>query len=405
VRKILQLARNDLRLTARERASFFWMLLFPVVLMWFFGQVGGGQSGPPKVTLTVVDRDGGWLARALVAQLAGGNVTIRELTPAAAATPKDKVRTLTIPQGFTANVLAGKQQPLRIVREERADRDFSRAADVRLLRAVTRTLGLLVEMNAAGKLPPKTDRAGAGQGGGAAGGGGPGLADAAAAADFTRLAARPRLVSLAVSTAGHGRPVPAGTAQSVPGILTMTVLMMTVIYGGVFLTIERREGMLRRQVTLPLSRPALVLGKLAGRLLVAALQVAVLLAAGRFLFGVDFGSSPAALALLLAAYAFCVAGIATFCGAVFRTPEQASAIGWIASMVMAALGGCWWPSEVMPRWLWRAAHVFPTAWAMDAFHALISFGRGLDAALLPAAVLLAFGVVFSALGARFLKPA
>jgi ABC-type multidrug transport system permease subunit len=185
----------------------------------------------------------------------------------------------------------------------------------------------------------------------------------------------------------------------------MTVLMMTLIYGGVFLTVERREGMLRRQVTLPLSRRELILGKLAGRMLIAGIQVVVLLAVGRFVFAVDFGSSPAGLALLLAAYVFCAAGFATFFGAVLRTPEQAGAVGWISSMVMAALGGCWWPSEIMPRWLWRAAHVFPTAWAMDAFHALISFGRGLDAVLLPAAVLLAFGSVFSLLGARFLKPA
>jgi ABC-type Na+ efflux pump permease subunit len=386
VRKILLLARNDLRLTMRDRASFFWMLVMPVLLMWFFGQMGGGQSGPPKVALTLVDRDGGWLARAFVRQLAAGNVNLREIAPADFAAAKDKVRTLTIPAGFTAKALAGEQQKLRVERDEKADSDFSRAAEVHVLRAAARTLGLLVEMNAAGKLPPKVDAA-------------------TAAAEFDRLAARPRQVSLAVSTAGHGRPVPGGTAQSVPGTLTMVVLMMTLIYGGVFLTIERREGMLRRQVTLPLSRRQLILGKLAGRLLVAAGQVAVLLAVGRFVFSVDFGRSPAGLALLLVAYAFCVAGLATLFGAVLQTPEQASAVGWIASMVMAALGGCWWPSEIMPRWLWKAAHVFPTAWAMDAFHALISFGRGLEAVLLPAAVLLAFGAVFSLLGARFLRPA
>ncbi len=100
-----------------------------------------------------------------------------------------------------------------------------------------------------------------------------------------------------------------------------------------------------------------------------------------------------------------MAGIATFLGSVVQSPEQASAVGWISSMIMAALGGCWWPSEVMPRWLWSAAHLFPTAWAMDAFHSLISFGRGLDAVLLPAAVLLGFGAVFSLLGARFLRAA
>jgi ABC-type multidrug transport system permease subunit len=228
-------------------------------------------------------------------------------------------------------------------------------------------------------------------------------ANPAPAAEFARLGARPPLVRLEVSTAGQGRPVPGGLAQSVPGILTMLVMMMTVIYGGVFLTLEKRGGMLRRQVGLPVSLGQIFAGKLVGRLMVAGCQAVVLLLAGRLIFHVDFGSSPAGLALLLASYIFAVAGLATLFGAILRTPEQASAIGWIASMVMAAMGGCWWPSEIVPRWLWRAAHVFPTAWAMDAFHSLISFGKGIEAVVLPAAVLFAFGLAFSALGARYLK--
>ena len=72
-------------------------------------------------------------------------------------------------------------------------------------------------------------------------------------------------------------------------------------------------------------------------------------------------------------------------------------------MVLAGLGGCWWPSEVMPPWLWNVAHALPTAWAMDAFHALISFGSGLDAVVLPSTVLVGFGLLFSVLGGRFLR--
>ncbi|HEU5321915.1 MAG TPA: ABC transporter permease, partial [Methylomirabilota bacterium] len=212
-------------------------------------------------------------------------------------------------------------------------------------------------------------------------------------------------VRLDVTTAGRGRPVPAGLAQSVPGTLTMIVLMMTMIYGGIFLAIEKRSGLLRRQMGLPIGRGGLIAGTLGGRLLVAGVQIVVLLLAGRLIFDVDFGASPAGLALLLTTYAFSVAGLATFFGAVFRTPEQAAATGWVTSMVMAAMGGCWWPGEIVPRWLWHAAHIFPTTWAMDAFHALISFGRGIEGVVLPAAVLLGFGLVFSALGARLLDPA
>jgi ABC-2 type transport system permease protein len=191
--------------------------------------------------------------------------------------------------------------------------------------------------------------------------------------------------------------------MSVPGNLTFFVLMTTVIYGAVFLTIEKRDGMIRRQLTLPISRTALLGGKVLGRMLVAAVEVAVLLLAGRFLFGLHFGSSAGGLALLLAAYAFAVAGISTFLGAVLDTPLQASSVGMLVSLVMAGMGGCWWPSEIMPEWLRTAAHVFPTSWAMDGLHALISFGKGVDAVLLPSAVLLAFGGVFALWGAARLR--
>jgi ABC-type multidrug transport system permease subunit len=374
-RQILVLAANDLRLTVRDRAALIWMLLLPLALMWMFGAMNRGGGGPQKVSLAVEDRDGGWLARALVKELPGERIELAEVHPGPVppgGKQEPPPRTLVIPQGFTANVLAGRQQKLVLLKASGAREEFSLAAEAHVVRAIVRVVGRLAE-----------------------GGTDPGA--------FSTLAGRPPLVSVAVTTAGGGHPVPSGFAQSVPGTLTMTVLMMTLIYGAVFLTLEKRQGMIRRQATLPLARGTVFLGKLAGRLLIAGVQAVLLLAVGRFLFGLSWGSSPGGLALLLGAYLLAVAAISTFLGAILSTPEQASAVGWISSMLLAALGGCWWPSEVMPRWLWRAAHVLPTPWAMDGFHALISFGRGIDAVVLPAAVLLGFAVVFAVLGSRFLR--
>jgi len=372
---LAHIAGNDLRLTARDRASFLWMLLLPLALMWMFGAMNSG-GGPRKASLAVEDRDGGWLARALVKELAGERIELVEVPPGPAVAsgkkPEPPPRTLVIPQGFTANVLAGRQQKLVLAKASGAREEFSLAAEVDVVRAIVRVVGRLAE-----------------------GGTNPG--------GFSTLAARPPLVSVAVSTAGGGHPVPSGFAQSVPGTLTMTVLMMTLIYGAVFLTLEKRQGMIRRQATLPLPRGTIFLGKLLGRLFIAGAQAVLLLAAGRLVFGLSWGSSPGGLALLLGAYLLAVAALSTLLGAILETPEQASAVGWISSMLLAALGGCWWPSEVMPRWLWRAAHVLPTPWAMDGFHALISFGHGIDAVILPAAVLLGFAVVFAVLGSRFLR--
>src|SRR6186713_22296 len=123
MRKVLGLALNDLRLTVRDKASFFWLLALPIGLMAFFGMFGGG-AGSGKARLTVVDEDGGWLAKAFVAQIAGPQVEVVPPEPG-----KPKVRTLVIPKGFTDNVLAGKQQTLAVEKDKDADTGFSMAAE------------------------------------------------------------------------------------------------------------------------------------------------------------------------------------------------------------------------------------------------------------------------------------
>ncbi len=385
---VLRLAWNDVRLAIKDRGSFIWMLLFPVVMMWFFGTGFSGPGGPPRISLTVDDRDGGWLARALVDELVDEQIALAEVGKGDGEVPR--VRTLVLPAGLTEKVLAGEQQTVRLEVDSDADATFGMGAEVHVRRAIVRVLGRLLELELAtpGGVEPADGAA----------------ADAGTEDRYLELASAPALVGLAVSSAGAGRPqVPSGFAQSVPGTLTMLVLMMTLIYGGIFLIQEKQQGMLRRQLSLPLSRGQVILAKLLGRLMIAGLQIVLLLFVARMLFGLSLGSSPAGLLMLTGSFAVAVACLSILLGAVCSTAEQASTVGWILSMVLAGLSGCWWPSEVMPEWLQTAAHVLPTAWAMDGFHALISFGRGVEGVWLPSLVLVGFGVLFGVLGTRFLR--
>jgi len=385
MRSVWKLALNDLRLTVRDRSSFVWMLAMPIAMMWLFSGIGGGGSGAaPQISLTVVNHDDGWLSTALIDELDTEGVSLARLTPDTAEGVEEKVRSLIIPEGFTSGVLAGVQQTVRLEREPGSSASFGMAADVHVTRAIVRLLGRVIEL----------DQSDANL---------PGEGEPEVPESFHKLGERPRLVDLAVSTAGRGRPVPRGAAQSVPGNLTFVVMMMTLIYGAVFLTVEKSEGMLRRQMMLPISRTTIFLGKLFGRLLMAAIQIVLLVLAGRFLFDISWGNTLPGLIMVLASYSLAVAGLSTLLGAVLSTPAQASSVGWIGSMILAALGGCWWPAEVMPDWMRTVSYALPTGWAMDAFHSLITFGHGFSELLLPSAVLTGFGIVFSALGARFLR--
>lgn len=372
------LAVNDLRLTMKDRTSLLWMLLLPLALMWFFGQAGG-SGGPPKISLSVDNQDGDWVAEALLEELDADQLNLQLVGEDPEA---EHIRTLVLPADLTETLLAGESQTLRLELDPDASASFGRGAEVHIFRALVRLQGRLLELDILAPEDTPSEELELG---------------------FQRLRELPPKVLLEVSNAGQGVAVPQGFAQSVPGMLTMIVLMMTLIYGGVFLILEKQQGMLRRQATLPMSRFSIVLGKILGRLLIAALQTTVLLSAARLLFDFELGSSWPGLLMLCASYAVAVSGLSVLLGAVLKTPEQASTVGWISSMVLAGLGGCWWPSEVMPQWLQLAARALPTSWAMDGFHSLISYGRGAAAVLTPSMVLLAFGLLSAAVAVRYLR--
>jgi ABC-2 type transport system permease protein len=67
---------------------------------------------------------------------------------------------------------------------------------------------------------------------------------------------------------------------------------------------------------------------------------------------------------------------------------------------MDALGGCWWPLEIVPDFIKVVAHLVPTAWAMDALHQLITFGGGFAGAKGAVGMLLLFGLAANIAAAK-----
>jgi len=65
---------------------------------------------------------------------------------------------------------------------------------------------------------------------------------------------------------------------------------------------------------------------------------------------------------------------------------------------IAALGGAWWPLDIVPDWMQVVGRFSPISWAMDGFHDIITRGLGVTAVLPEAGVLLAFTAVFLAVG-------
>jgi ABC-type multidrug transport system permease subunit len=222
-------------------------------------------------------------------------------------------------------------------------------------------------------------------------------------AALTEAAAVPRRVELKVERAGHRREIPTGFSQAVPGTMVMFTLFVLLTSGSVLIVIERKQGLLRRLASSPVSRGSVVLGKWGGRLGLGLIQIAFAMIVGSVLFHVDWGPNLGALLLVLLAYAGLIAAIGMLLGNFARTEGQAVGIGVLAGNVISALGGCWWPIEVTPLWMQKLSLFLPTGIAMDALHKLVNFGAGPETVIPHIAVMGVAAVAAGWLAARVFR--
>ena len=341
------LARKDVGHMFRARETWLWTLIMPIVFFYFIGTITGGFSGPSETKQPIAVRippDAGFLADHLVRRLeARGYRVVRTRNQAEFLRHPRRLR---IPPGFTAAVLGGQAVKINL---ERSGGGMSANYDeIRAARAVYAVLADLIVIAKDGKTPTPED--------------------------FSRLAEQPRLLTVKVESAGRRQRVPTGFEQAVPGTMVMFTLLVMLTTGGVTLAIERNQGILRRLASSPMSRGAVVLGKWGARMTLGAVQIAFAMITGTVLFGVSWGPNLPVLLLVLAAYAALATALGILLGNFARTETQVIGIGVTAANIMAALGGCWWPIEITPQWTQKLALLFPTGWAMDAVHKLMSFG-------------------------------
>ena len=398
LRQIALIAAADFKLTLKERGVILWIFAMPLVFMVFFGltfKSGGGQARPG---LMVENADTGFVSRALIAELRREPLQITDSLKAG----EKAVRTLVIPAGFSEQVLGRRRAVLTVRVGEDANIEASGAVTAALYRDLIKIVADLIQI--------ESGRLGASDGGiklvdGKIEGSllalsraKPGSIDSIRI-ELDSLRAEPPLVTMRSSAAGKAEKIPSGFEMSLPGNLVMFVLM-SMAFSGIGITVERKEGLLRRFAYTPAGRREVVLGKLVGRMYVAFVQILFLLAVGRFVFRVPLGGSPAALMLLMTALAFCAGSFGVLFGSIFSSPEQVSALSVISTLAMSALGGCWWPIEVVSQPFRIVALFFPTGWAMDGLHKLLSFGYGMREVSLDIAVLAAFGLVFITIASK-----
>jgi ABC-2 type transport system permease protein len=176
-------------------------------------------------------------------------------------------------------------------------------------------------------------------------------------------------INAGTGSAGHR---PSSVQQSVPAWLIFSMFFVVIPIATTFI-VEKQQGTHQRLMTLPVSDVYLLLGKLIPYLVINIIQTVLMFLVGIYLVPAVGGQGlvlsenawlllPMSLVVGLAAISLALL-IATF----VRTTEQATTIGGVINLLLAAIGGIMVPVYVMPVFMQKIAVYSPMNWGLEGF--------------------------------------
>jgi ABC-2 type transport system permease protein len=388
------LVRKDLDRIARSPIALVLLLAAPLVVVTALGLSTGHLLGWSERTdglrLLLVDEDGGKLARAVAAALHDRpGVQVTDVADRAAAL--EMIRSgrqsavVAIGRGFEAAV-----EDLEIADLLDGSREQLTSLPGRLhLSVVGRHRGGAAEAIARQLLIAEALRAAA-----------PVVAarDPLAAPYLQRT--RPRPTPAAVPAPPPETPRGEIYEVLVPSYTVLFMFFLVNLMARSLLE-ERDLGTLARLRAAPLADGALLAAKAAPFLATGLVQGALLLIAGRVLFGMSWGSRPWLLVPTLASTAVAAVGLGLLVSTMVRNEAQVGSASTMLVLGLGAVSGCFLPRSWQPEAMHRIALATPHGWSLAAFDQLLvasepDVGRVWTAC----GVLLAFAGVFALAGWR-----
>lgn len=424
------LAKKDLRCYFRDRGALAVGFLVPIALVTVFGWImtaisGGGGGGMPQATLYVVDEAGTDESRTFVERLRKSNMLKIEPKPTSNPLTRNEVEkkvadgdtshALVIPTGFAlANSAADapklimfrdpgrkmEQQIIQIGLFQSAMAESNGTLWWNGLRKTLEEAGLSNEQVAQVQVPANnmTDLIGqfldtdkeTTQPSAA-----PDLAtkEEGLKSDNSQQAAAKEtdveeddpmagmmsfmlnmvpLDDKPIEPPSRPRRVTYQAAQSVAGMTVMSLLFALTGCASVLLA-EREKGTLRRLFAMSIPRESVLFGKLMFAAIIGIIQVTILFVYGELMFKVGLFRDPLTLSVLVLTWVAAASSFGMLIASAARSSSQGDGLAQVVILVMAALGGCWFPLQMMklPLILDMASKSMMTYWAMSGFQGML----------------------------------
>ena len=373
----LIIAAKDTRVFLKDRFGLGFALLFPLIFVLGFSlALRNLGPGDERLSITVATQEEGGISRQIIELLAEDDIvdlTVMEYGAAVRAVEDEDIGGfVAFPADFTSSLEEGRPTRLEVV---------AQIGDPEMEAALTGFASAVAAASSNTRIALQAIAQIAGE--------------EALPQDMAAFGRDSSLLRFETEQIG---PVEAFNASNftVPGYLTMFVFFAAALAAEA-ITRERENHTLERLMANGARRESVVAGKYLGSVYRGAMQLAVLWGVGLVAFRIDLGFSPAAVILISVLMVLTSAAFGVMLAALVRTQASATSAAVLASLVLAPVGGCWWPLFITPEWMQTLARLTPHGWANSAFNKLMLFGAEGGDVVLEMAALAAIGVAFLAI--------
>ncbi|MEC0370935.1 ABC transporter permease [Paenibacillus chibensis] len=354
---------KELRLIGKDRRSFIFLLLMPIIFIVMFGSIFNQESGS-SITLRAIDQDQSAASQALITQMKG-IMDVKQLPADHVDDQLDKIKQgqfsamLVIPSGFEQSMKSGKAANIKLYQDPAAQTETAP------IQAILGSISTQYrEQKLTGMLMANGD-----------------TKEQAAAA-----LASPIHIENVSASSDHLNMID----QVVPGMTVMFVFFIMITMARRFFE-EKKTGLLSRIRTTRIKPLHYLIGMWFPFVLTVIFQCIILFAFGHFVYDLKLGDIAALSAVVLS---LSIAGTGIGLGLSFLVPGEGAAmvITQIISMGGAMLGGLWVPSYLLPQTVQTIGHFLPQYWAQHSLLDIIAHGAHLADIWSAALILLAFGL-------------
>jgi ABC-2 type transport system permease protein len=373
------IALKNLRLFVTDRTAVIMFILFPFLFIVMFNLLmGNNVADDDSLYLYLATQESEGLSVEIIQALETQDADNPEHSGAVIVWAKDYDQAratveagqmsgfLGFPADFTANIMAGRGSSMEIVSQ--AD-----ASDVRMaLHGLADSLAAIINSH---RIELHTVAAVLSQQGVP-----PAQIQEVVAAISARqlsTAGQVSLVEYQVEKIGEVEAVNSSSFV-VPGYLVMFVFFAAAI-AAVDIIQERRSHTLERLLASSVRKESILGGIFLGGVFRGLVQIIIFWTFGILVFHVELGVDPWAVFVLSFLMVLMSAAFSVMLATLVKTERSASALAVLCALLMAPLGGCWWPLFIVPDWMQFLAKVTPHGWANEGFNNLMLFGaRGVD---------------------------